>query len=98
VDMQPMWMLLLQHRCPRVATPCSEAVHLGVVEFDGAFSLAQSICSYGYFGLAPNRWLPAPPHEINDDAGVFERPLVFGKPHHEEWCALVGRSGRVGGW
>eukprot|EP00951_Prasinocladus_malaysianus_P002986 scaffold21361_cov52-Prasinocladus_malaysianus.AAC.1 len=39
------------------------------------FSLAQSICSYGYFSLAPNVWLPAPADE-HEDVGIFCRPLA----------------------
>eukprot|EP00035_Acanthoeca_spectabilis_P020238 m.431818 g.431818 ORF g.431818 m.431818 type:complete len:434 (+) comp17351_c0_seq1:1144-2445(+) len=62
---------------------------LGKIEFDPAFSLSQSICSYGYVGLAPNQWLPADEAEPNDDAGEFERPLVFGTPHCEEHCVVV---------
>ena len=38
------------------------------------FSLAQSICSYGYFFLAPNTWIPAPEGADEDD-GIFVRPL-----------------------
>ena len=75
---------------PVASSSCASALLLlGEIHFDDAFSLAQSICSYGYFGLAPNCWVPAQPHDPDDDAGVFERPLVFGTPHHEEWCAVI---------
>jgi len=39
------------------------------------FSLAQSFCSYGYFFLAPNVWVPAPADQ-HEDGGVFYRPLA----------------------
>ena len=48
------------------------------------FSLSQSICSYGYFGLAPNCWMPTDHTDPNGDNGVFQRPLVFGTTHAEE--------------
>mmetsp|Transcript_11316 Transcript_11316/g.28604 ORF Transcript_11316/g.28604 Transcript_11316/m.28604 type:complete len:483 (-) Transcript_11316:289-1737(-) len=37
------------------------------------FSLSQAICSYGYFGLAPNRWVPGK----TDDEGYLVRPLTL---------------------
>mmetsp|Transcript_14278 Transcript_14278/g.27410 ORF Transcript_14278/g.27410 Transcript_14278/m.27410 type:complete len:425 (-) Transcript_14278:234-1508(-) len=39
------------------------------------FSLAQTICSYGYFQLSPNVWVPAADNE-HEDQGLFCRPLV----------------------
>lgn len=36
------------------------------------FSLSQAICSYGYFCLAPNRWVPGK----TDDEGYLVRPLT----------------------
>lgn len=39
------------------------------------FSLAQTICSYGYFFLAPNTWVPAPAGQP-EDQGIFCRPLI----------------------
>jgi 3-methyladenine DNA glycosylase/8-oxoguanine DNA glycosylase len=36
------------------------------------FSLSQTICSYGYFCLSPNRWVPS---KIDDDEGYLVRPL-----------------------
>eukprot|EP00040_Diaphanoeca_grandis_P015967 m.82088 g.82088 ORF g.82088 m.82088 type:complete len:471 (+) comp25485_c0_seq1:92-1504(+) len=54
------------------------------------FSLAQSICSYGYFGLAPNIWKPTdtqpseegPLGNRKTDSGCYSRPLRFGKNHN----------------
>jgi hypothetical protein len=69
---------------------------LGRIDFDEAFSLSQSICSYGYVGLAPNQWFPAPATVLDDDVGEFERPLVYGTQHHEERCVIV-RFRQVGG-
>mmetsp|Transcript_41276 Transcript_41276/g.97909 ORF Transcript_41276/g.97909 Transcript_41276/m.97909 type:complete len:361 (-) Transcript_41276:345-1427(-) len=40
------------------------------------FSLSRTICSYGYFGLAPNMWFPADPCR-DEDEGVFLRPLTL---------------------
>ncbi|GAB5360896.1 hypothetical protein AAMO2058_000667100 [Amorphochlora amoebiformis] len=40
------------------------------------FSLAQSVCSYGYFALAPNRWTPAP-HGEDEDRGKLSRPFRY---------------------
>ena len=37
------------------------------------FSLSQAICSYGYFCLAPNRWVPG----NSDDEGYLVRPLTY---------------------
>jgi 3-methyladenine DNA glycosylase/8-oxoguanine DNA glycosylase len=39
------------------------------------FSLSQAICSYGYFALAPNRWVPEKPGD--DDKGYLVRPLTY---------------------
>ena len=36
------------------------------------FSVSQAICSYGYFCLSPNRWVPS---KIDDDEGYLVRPL-----------------------
>eukprot|EP00468_Gymnochlora_sp_CCMP2014_P009305 CAMPEP_0167749664 /NCGR_PEP_ID=MMETSP0110_2-20121227/5541_1 /TAXON_ID=629695 /ORGANISM="Gymnochlora sp., Strain CCMP2014" /LENGTH=397 /DNA_ID=CAMNT_0007634859 /DNA_START=255 /DNA_END=1448 /DNA_ORIENTATION=+ len=41
------------------------------------FSLAQAICSYGYFALAPNKWTPAS-NEEDEDRGVFTRAFRLG--------------------
>jgi 3-methyladenine DNA glycosylase/8-oxoguanine DNA glycosylase len=43
------------------------------------FSLSQTICSYGYFCLAPNRWIPSE----RDDEGYLVRPLSV-RYHGEE--------------
>ena len=40
------------------------------------FSLAQAICSYGYFRLPPNQWIPS--LDGDEDHGVFGRPLRYG--------------------
>jgi hypothetical protein len=40
------------------------------------FSLAQSVCSYGYFVLAPNRWCP-PRTSEDPEKGEFTRPLTL---------------------
>ena len=40
------------------------------------FSLSQTICSYGYFCLAPNRWVPSGDSSRNDE-GYLVRPLTF---------------------
>ncbi|CEM37777.1 unnamed protein product [Vitrella brassicaformis CCMP3155] len=42
------------------------------------FDLAKSICSYGFFVLAPNKWCPPPP-SLSTDHGVFKRPLRYGE-------------------
>eukprot|EP00041_Stephanoeca_diplocostata_P018385 m.384617 g.384617 ORF g.384617 m.384617 type:complete len:426 (+) comp20996_c0_seq9:210-1487(+) len=52
------------------------------------FSLAQSVCSYGYFGLCPNEWIPAPP-TLREDAGEYTRPYTFGTPHAEEFAVVA---------
>jgi len=52
------------------------------------FSLSQSICSYGYFGLAPNVWKPAS-DDAHEDEGVYERPFVYGTKHREEHAAVI---------
>ena len=44
--------------------------------------MAQSICSYGYFFLAPNTWIPAPEGADEDD-GIFVRPLELPCPTTE---------------
>jgi 3-methyladenine DNA glycosylase/8-oxoguanine DNA glycosylase len=55
------------------------------------FSLSQAICSYGYFCLAPNRWVPGKSpdekasdgssctggNEAGDDEGYLVRPLTY---------------------
>mmetsp|Transcript_43436 Transcript_43436/g.91226 ORF Transcript_43436/g.91226 Transcript_43436/m.91226 type:complete len:492 (-) Transcript_43436:557-2032(-) len=56
------------------------------------FSLSQAVCSYGYFCLAPNRWVPGKPIEdgsttdsscgiigrgAGDDEGYLVRPLTY---------------------
>ena len=46
------------------------------------FSLAQSICSYGYFCLAPNRWHAASSASAED--GFLMRPLRYGKANQLE--------------
>ena len=38
------------------------------------FSLAHAVCSYGYFILAPNRWVPSPDPQC-PDRGALHRPL-----------------------
>lgn len=46
------------------------------------FSLSQAICSYGYFCLAPNRWVPRKHSKEaeadDDDKGYLVRPLSYG--------------------
>ncbi|VEU40527.1 unnamed protein product [Pseudo-nitzschia multistriata] len=50
------------------------------------FSLSQAICSYGYFCLAPNRWVPGRPSKGDgssggdDDEGYLVRPLTYARP------------------
>ena len=39
------------------------------------FSLSQAVCSYGYFCLAPNRWVPS--SSDDDDEGYLVRPLRY---------------------
>ena len=52
----------------------SSAVLLNIEVDDSDFSLSQAICSYGYFCLAPNKWIPSE----QDDEGILARPLRFG--------------------
>ena len=49
------------------------------------FSLSQAICSYGYFCLAPNRWVPGK----SDDEGYLVRPLTYKTSDNESSTALV---------
>ncbi len=50
------------------------------------FSLSQAICSYGYFCLAPNRWVPGK----SDDEGYLVRPLTYRRTNdNESSTALV---------
>lgn len=37
------------------------------------YSLSQAICSYGYFCLPPNRWVPSP--DEDDERGYLVRPI-----------------------
>ncbi|CAN0059900.1 unnamed protein product, partial [Phaeothamnion confervicola] len=46
------------------------------VEVPEGYSLAQAVCSYGYFGLCPNAWVPAA--DLNETKGTFSRPLRCG--------------------
>lgn len=64
-------------------------VALAAIDLPKRFSISQSICSYGYFGLAPNTWRPAAA-DVHEDRGIFIRPLSFGGDRHgEEFAALV---------
>jgi hypothetical protein len=65
--------------------PASEGPRLMFLSTPPGFSLAQSVCSYGYFGLAPNTWMPSQPHGKEgplenrlSDSGCYKRPLRFG--------------------
>lgn len=49
------------------------------------FSLSQAICSYGYFCLAPNRWVPGK----SDDEGYLVRPLTYRSKQNASSTALV---------
>ena len=66
----------------------SDATPLARLDLPVRFSLAQSICSYGYFGLAPNQWEAAPDSE-HEDRGIFTRPIVYGTKNKEEYAAVV---------
>ena len=63
-------------------------VLLATLDLPPRFSLAQSICSYGYFGLAPNQWEAAPDVE-HEDRGIFTRPLAYGTKNKEKHAAVV---------
>ena len=56
------------------------------------FSLSQAICSYGYFCLAPNRWVPSSSTTDADDEGYLVRPLRFGDDHEHSVLAAIGQS------
>eukprot|EP00123_Amoebidium_parasiticum_P018389 comp24188_c0_seq1/m.44329 comp24188_c0_seq1/g.44329 ORF comp24188_c0_seq1/g.44329 comp24188_c0_seq1/m.44329 type:complete len:378 (-) comp24188_c0_seq1:177-1310(-) len=51
------------------------------------FSLAQAVCSYGYFGLAPNTWTPA--KDTDDDHGWLLRLLRYGRQQEHVLVAAV---------
>lgn len=57
-------------------------------DLEPRFSLSQSICSYGYFGLSPNVWKPADDN-VHEDEGIYERPFVYGTKHREEYATVV---------
>ena len=69
------------------ATSSSRTPH-ATLDLPARFSLAQSICSYGYFGLAPNQWAAAPDSE-HEDRGIFTRPIAYGTKNKEECAAVV---------
>jgi len=54
----------------------------------GDFSLAQAICSYGYFALAPNHWTPAKDVE-HEDQGTFTRPFRIGEDGRDVVWATI---------
>ena len=60
-----------------VANPRYFGHSLLTIRVPDGFSLSQSVCSYGYFCLAPNRWVPATSPNDDDDEGFLVRPLHY---------------------
>jgi len=67
------------------------------------FSLSQTICSYGYFCLAPNRWVPSGSRlKERDDEGYLVRPLTLrynrkeieqeGQNRHKTFLVAIGQN------
>ena len=53
------------------------------------FSLSQAVCSYGYFCLAPNRWVPS---LTSDDEGYLVRPIRYGPQQVNSVLAAIGQD------
>lgn len=68
------------------------------------FSLSQTICSYGYFCLAPNRWVPSGfRSKERDDEGYLVRPMTLiynrkeieneqGRNWHKTFLVAIGQN------
>lgn len=80
----------------------AQILHLPLHVPQHLFSLAQAICSYGYFRLAPNKWTPS--EDTDENHGVFERPLRYGRAGvlelsvHARIGQSVGEDGLVSLW
>ncbi|KAF8822085.1 hypothetical protein IE077_001075 [Cardiosporidium cionae] len=53
----------------------AETIDITVPQY---FSLAQAICSYGFFCMRPNQWFPAK-HNTDRNISFFRRKLRYGK-------------------